>query len=400
MRKTVWLCLWVVLASSCSETNDDNSVIEDPRVRFSLDVQVVSQGFNGEWCWFHPRATRLGDENSIALLMQPWITNQSDFFQFLSEMRTSDKGQTWSEPVSLSDVLGEKWEDSVMVRICDVTPQWHQKSGTVLATGHSVRYINGSLLRNIMEPIYFHYSPNEEKWSSWEILQMPDLPEFERACFGCSQWVERENGDVLLPVYFLKDPTSSRYTSTVFHCKYDGDKLKYVEHGDFLDYERGVGLCEPSLIEFKGEYYLTLRSDSTGFVTKSKDGLHFDTIREWSFNDSTLVYSINTQQHWVKSPRALFLVYTSRREENKNVAKKRYRAPLFMAQFNEKEMVLMKETECILVPNNGAQLGNFGAFDLNEHESWVTTSEGMDNIAIAQGIADGRVYVVKINWEQ
>lgn len=69
-----------------------------------------------------------------------------------------------------------------------------------------------------------------------------------------------------------------------------------------------------------------------------------------------------------------------------------------MAQFDEKNMVLMKETERIIVPNNSAQLGNFGAFDLNENESWVTTSEGTDSINSKTG-SDGRVYVAQIKWE-
>ena len=129
---------------------------------------------------------------------------------------------------------------------------------------------------------------------------------------------------------------------------------------------------------------------------RSKDGLHYKNLSEWQYDDSTFVYSENTQQHWVKSPRALFLIYTSsNRKESKNVF--RGRAPLFMAQFDEKTMVLKKNTEHVLVPNTGAALGNFGAFDLNEHESWVTTSEAMDGNAVKLG-ANGRVYLAKIKW--
>lgn len=368
-----------------------------PYVKYSFELSVIQSGYNGEWCWFHPRATRFSNDDNIILLMQPWITKNSDYYSFMYVMTSSNRGQTWSEPKSLAKSLGERNEGEIIVRICDVTPHWHNKTSRVLATGHSVRYLNGKVQTGKWETVYFHYNPKTQKWSSWDSLEMPDLPEFKAAGTGCGQWVECKNGDILLPIYFLRDPTISKYTSTVLRCRFDGETLKYLEHGDYLDFDRERGLCEPSLVEFKGDYYLTLRNDINGFVTRSKDGLHFDEVREWRFNDSSYVYSENTQQHWVKSPKALFLVYTSsRREESNNVV--RGRAPLFMAQFDEQSMTLLKETETIIVPNNGAALGNFGAFDLNKHESWVTTSEAMNKQAVESGNSDGRVYVVKIKW--
>lgn len=42
----------------------------------------------------------------------------------------------------------------------------------------------------------------------------------------------------------------------------------------------------------------------------------------------------------------------------------RGRAPLFMAQFDEKDMEFVKETERVIVPYTGAGLGNFGALIL------------------------------------
>ncbi|HEY0769292.1 MAG TPA: exo-alpha-sialidase, partial [Sphingobacteriaceae bacterium] len=59
-------------------------------------------------------------------------------------------------------------------------------------------------------------------------------------------------------------------------------------------------------------------------------------------------------------------------------------------------LAIIRKTEKILVPNKGAQLGNFGVVNVNKNETWVTTSEGM-----SQGGdygADGRVYAARIMW--
>ena len=398
MRRKVsvlFVLLSLLIVVGCSY---DNIVAEtSPYVSYTVDLQVVQSGYNGEWCWFHPRAAKCGDNSTIVMLMQPWITSHSDFYQFLSEMKTFDGGENWSDPKSLSEQLGEKWKDNIMTRICDITPQWHQKSGKILATGVTVHYKDSAQFTpSPRETCYFYYMPKTQEWSTWKTLKMPDKPEFYHSSVGCSQWVDCPNGDILLPIYFLRDPNVVNYSVTVLRCHFDGKTLTYLEHGDYLDLDRGRGFCEPSLIMFKNKYYLTLRNDTNGMMTVSEDGLHYDEPIEWMFNDSTYVWTENTQQHWVKSPHALFLVYTSsHRDESSNVF--RGRAPLFMAQFDEKNMVLLKETETILVPNKSAQLGNFGALEVSESESWVTTSEAMDsNSSINE--ADGRVYIAKIRW--
>ena len=52
------------------------------------------------------------------------------------------------------------------------------------------------------------------------------------------------------------------------------------------------------------------------------------------------------------------------------------------------------------MPNKGAQLGNFAVVDVNEHETWVTTSEGMSPGNPAQYGSDNRVYAARILWEK
>src|SRR5690606_16968702 len=139
---------------------------------------------------------------------------------------------------------------------------------------------------------------------------------------------------------------------------FDGKVLRYREHGTELsidDKTRGLG--EPSLTRFDGTYYLTIRNDRRGYVTRSKDGLHFEPIQPWKFDDDKDLGSYNTQQHWVTHSAGLCLVYTRRGANNDHVF--RHRAPLFMAQVDPERLRVMRKTERILVPERGARLGNF-----------------------------------------
>ena len=158
---------------------------------------------------------------------------------------------------------------------------------------------------------------------------MPNEPRFGNAGAGCTQRVDLPGGDILLPVSF-KRPGDKLSSSTVVRCRFDGETLRYVEHGDELSLDVPRGLGEPSLAQFEGRFFLTLRNDKKGYVTSGTDGLHFDKPKPWTFDDGTELGNYNTQQHWVTHSEGLFLVYTRRGAGNDHVF--RHRAPLFMAR--------------------------------------------------------------------
>lgn len=390
MRYTLLLVLILATSSAIAKQPDI--------VDYDIELQVVQSGFDGEKVWFHPRASMLGNNQQGVMLMQWWYVKVSDLFSALHYVSTTDAGKSWSQPTSLEATLEQAFEQdsNVMVRISDMTPMWHKKSGTMLVTGHNVRYKDGRVMpvRN-RETCWFSFDPSIGKWSRWSTLQMPDRAEFRNAGAGCTQRVDMKNGDILLPIYY-KVPEGKQFTSAVVKCSYDGKELKYKSIGGGMGIDRGRGLYEPSMVEFKGRYYMTLRNDINGFVAVSKDGMNFSTPYEWRFDDGTMLMSENTQQHWIKHKDALFLVYTSKREDNGHVM--RSRAPLFIAQFDHDNMVLIKSSERVLIPNHGAQLGNFGAFEVDDNQAWVTTSEGTRADNVKYG-SDGRLYIAKIRWK-
>lgn len=158
------------------------------------------------------------------------------------------------------------------------------------------------------------------------------------------------------------------------------------------------GLHEPSLMEFGGKYFLTIRNDLQGYITTSADGLHYDEIKPWTFDDGSLLGNYNTQQHWVRHSDALYLVYTRKGADNDHVF--RHRAPLFMAQVDTEKLAVIRDTEVILVPERGARLGNFGITEISPKETWVTVSEWMQPEGVEQYGSDGSVYVAKIKWKK
>lgn len=363
---------------------------------FEVELQIVTEGFEDGWNWIQPRVARTGNDKEYSLIMQPWYYSISDYIGPYFEMRSMDGGESWSNPVSLADSLGDKYKGDTLIRIADVNIQYHKKSNTILGVGGVCYYSNGYQIGMAKQTCYFTYNRNTHKYGPYKILQMPDDKIFAESYPGCSQWSDLPNGDILQP-FRMWDEERGQFYCTVARCSFDGNILRFIDHGNILRFNRGRGLYEPSLIEYNGKYYLTLRNDINGLVSVSKDGLHYSKPKEWRFDTDSLINSVNTQQHWVRSPWGLYLVYTSsNRKESQNVI--RGRAPLYIALFDEKKMCLIKETERVLVPNHGAQLGNFGAFDLDESHSWVVTSELTTPETQLIGNNNARVYIAKIHW--
>ena len=59
-----------------------------------------------------------------------------------------------------------------------------------------------------------------------------------------------------------------------------------------------------------------------------------------------------------------------------------------MAEFDEENLCLIKESEMIIVPERGARLGNFGVTPVSDSESWVIVSEWMQGLQGGKSIDD------------
>jgi hypothetical protein len=251
------------------------------------------------------------------------------------------------------------------------------------------------------------YDEPSRLWSEWKTIRPPaDDPAYFNSGAGCVQRFDLPDGDILLPIYFIpEDDTSRCYRASVMRCGFDGRDLTFKARGPDLLCPEPRGLCEPSLTHFDGRYFLTMRNDVRGYVSVSRDGLGFDPIKPWTFDDGTEIGNYNTQQHWVTHRDGLFLVYTRRGANNDHVF--RHRAPLFMAQVDPDRLCLIRATERRVVPERGARLGNFGICTASPEESWVVVSEWMqttgpdnyDCTVCERYGSNNALFVSRIKWK-
>lgn len=347
------------------------------------------------------------DKGDFIITMMPGRITGSDIYQGMKMMKSTDDGKTWSPLTSCENLERHSYKNDWEILFHDPTPMYHKKSGVFLGIGRSNIYGRDDEFApgpHEMFTMWSTYDVNRNIWSPARILDVPEQDGmFYRCGSGGSQYVELENGDILLPVQHASKETTvnnfySDFCATVCRCSFDGNELTYLEKGNTLTLQVPRGFCEPSITAYKDEYFLCLRNDVSGYVTKSRDGLHYEEPVELCFDDGTNVGNYNTQQHWIKGGDRLYLVYTRRGADNDHIF--RNRAPLFIAEFDPMRMCLIRSTEELVVPKRGADLGNFGCLSVNEREGYVFTVESMPgewDQAAAYG-SKGSLFIAKLHF--
>ena len=374
---------------------------------YAVNLTVVRRGWDGKKCFVHSRAGAIppkspgnpSDVPIVVMTTQRHLVTGNDIFDGLDEFRTDDLGKKWVGPKTQKTLTRRTMGPNVVAAPCDFTPKWHAKSGKLLGTGKTFWYRNNNQYAGSpSDTIYSVYDPAQRTWTEWQRLEYPDSRKFRKCSAGCTQRYDLPNGDILLPVY-VQHPGNPNETSTVVRCRFDGKTMTYVEHGSELSVDFGRGLSEPSLTKFSDSFYLTLRNDKFAYITRSRDGLHFEKIRKWTFDDGKDLGSYNTQAHWVTHADGLYLVYTRRGAKNDHIF--RHRAPLLMARVDPDRLVVLRKTEQIIIPETGTRMGNFGIVDVSPQATWVITTEWMQGPppgGFAKYGSDNRVFCAKIAW--
>lgn len=376
-------------------------------IRYTVRPTVAFQQLSKDFCWFHPRVAAIPARNRkgmprVIMTIQKHL-KVSDYYSGLYYMDSRDLGKTWSGPIEIPELKMYTDDEGYQISVADVTPGWHAPTQKLLAIGIRVKYAkSGEQVTDTPlahDCAYAVFDPGTEKWSHWK--RLPPLPYDSSKFFllnpGCVQWLVKADGTILLPVYFSgKGETDS--ASTVLHCKFDGERLSYIRHGDELFMQGGRGFVEPSLAYWNNQYYLTLRNDVKAYVSTSKDAITWTLPRAWVFDDGLDLGSYNTQAHWLVHKKGLFLCYTRRGADNDHIP--RNRAPVFMAQVDPRTLSVIRSSEQVLIPERGAMLGNFGASYITENESWVTDAEFMIGENPHPRGADGSVWVSGVHWSK
>ncbi len=378
---------------------------------YDLKRTVSARRFDSTHCYSHPRAGIIPGAGrkgapAVVMLMNTVRLSGSDIFERNLMQRTDDLGETWTEPRDCESLAPRQEEiegERRWIAGANFWPQWHQRSQTLLAIGLDVVYTPDWRIPSVrpQNATYTIFDQARGRWQPYRTLDVPDTSKFVRMAAGSTQRHDLADGTILLPFHYRTSPSiagaAGRARVAVMQCSFDGQTLKHMNHGREIDIDDGTrGLFEPSLTRFDDVYYLTIRHNERAFVTRSRDGLDYETIRPWTFDDGADLGSYNTQAHWVTHRNGLFLVYTRRGANNDHVF--RHRAPLFMAQVDPQRLCVLRASERILVPERGARLGNFGVTDVSPDETWVTVAEWMQPPTASQHGSDGSVFVVRIHW--
>ena len=352
--------------------------------------------------WFHPKCCAIpGEGGQPIVLMTLQDIAGSDVFGPVHSATTRD-GVTWTTPQPIAGLGRTLRDDAIERGVCDVVPEHHATTGTVLAMGHEVFYRDNKLFRPQPRrlPVYV-VRDAQGRWSQPRIFEWDHPRGSAMYTSNCSQRVNLPGGDVLVPMCFHPTTTEAR-AATVARCSFDGTTLAIREIGSFLERPVKRGLLEPSLTTLDSRFYLTLRAeDDRGYVSTSDDGLKWSPIQPWTFDDGEELVMSTTQQHWVSHSDALYLTYTRRTEDNAKVA--RYRAPLFIAKLDRERMRLIRATERVLLPMVGdgvndpegvMRMGNFHPVMVSPQETWVTVG------AWRYPKISGLLLLAKIRWAQ
>ena len=373
----------------------------------SITVQTLHQnpGDSEKETWFHPKACMIPDRNgsSPLALMTKQVIGGSDYFGPVHWSISNDQGRTWSEatPIPALDRKPVKAHEGLMAGVCDVVPEYHAATDTVLALGQVVFYRGTRFSGNDQLARYPVYAVrrSDGTWSKRRILEWSD----PRGSFiysnNCGQRWNLPNGDILLAFTF--GPESNHRSVAGVLCSFDGEFLKIKRVGPPLKLAHQRGLLEPSITRFQDKFYLTIRAeDDRGYQSVSKDGLHWQDKQPWRWDDGELLTMSSTQQHWMRHSDGLFLVYTRKTEKNTNVI--RWRAPLYVARVDTEKRHLIRATERIVIPMSDdgisqpdqvALMGNFHITNASARESWITVGDWLPRQE-----ARGRMHLARIQW--
>ena len=348
-----------------------------------IESQVLWNGRVSGPTWFHPRACMApGHPYPIAVMTMQAVTG-SDVFHQLHWTESADLGKTWSAPAPIASTEWRHQPDGIDMGCCDFVPEYHPPTGTVLTMGHNVYYKDATLTRPSEQryAVYLVRRP-DGGWTDVRKLAWQDPRAAAMYACGCQSRVTLDDGSILVALSFAPTGRKDRAVGSV-RSVFDGNDLRIAESGNALHLAVKRGLLEPGLVQFGDRFYMTIRAeDGYGYVAVSDDGLQWGPIQPWCWDDGEPLTMSTTQQHWLPHSDALFLVYTRKAEENRDVF--RWRAPLYVAQVEVATMRLIRETEKTVLPLIGdgindpehvARLGNFHVTNASPDESWVTVGE-------------------------
>ncbi len=359
-----------------------------------IQTEIILNGRRNNQCWFSPLMCVVPNKETKSSDVFLHITQQvANDLGPMHILRTSNHGKSWSLPAESLGLEKIAYDDDSF-ESPTLAPFYHRRTDTLLGYGNTVFSRDKNLDAGIKgealaydrlaerKNIFAVFDEDKGDWRNWrEMLVAKNVTEsgiIDILVQPCNQCVELADGTILLPaVVKHKEIKFNRATSLI--CKFDGKDFVISGIGGLIGIDKQGGLHEPSIIEFNRCFFMTIRSDCEDFrmyCSSSKDGINWDVIDVWRWDDGTEIETENTQQHWLKWNDELYLIYTRVNEMSNGVF--RSRAPLFIAKVDTDNLSLIKKTEKVVFPAKDARMGNFSVANVSDNEAWIMTGEWIE----------------------
>ena len=228
-----------------------------PTIRVARLCCTEDDGFSA----FHPRCCVLPDRESATLLMTVQGIAGSDYFEPVQYCTSTDPLGSWSERLPIDAFDWRDYGSGITEGVCDVVPDVHSTTGTILAAGHTVYYKDNALLdtlgtwntdnpgftnRIVRRAVYVTSAADQIAWSERKTIAVPGIDHCSIISCGCGQKVLEPDGCVLIAMmYGTWDRTDKRVFTGRF--AFDGQTLSFIARGADLEHPIGRGLLEPQV---------------------------------------------------------------------------------------------------------------------------------------------------------
>lgn len=368
-------------------------MIKTMSTQLNIELKKVFDFSECKINYFNLRPGHWAKSDDIFLPLQ--VNIGSDHYGPVLFCNSSDRGRTWSEPAEIPGFGSNYLANGYIEAFADCVAFYHQQTDKMILLGGNTYYkADGGCVDTLGMfgdgekapdlPVYSAYGVLSRggHWGPRQRMFCPGLSENNAVWSLSAQVAILEDGKMLIPAMVSSyGENSFEFKVIVQLCDFDGEKITVLQHSEFLRNPVGRGLIEPSIFEYQGLYYLTLRAeDNHGYYSVSRDGLTWGPIQPWRWKDGAALEMSSTQQHWATLGGKLYLLYT--RRNGANDAAFRWRIPVYIAEVDvgDTGLSLKQETEQIIFGPRGAYgkchlIGNYQPLQLSENEVLVGAGE-------------------------
>ena len=352
-----------------------------------MNIEPLNIDFKDGVNYFHPSVAIMPDGRWI-LTAQTILG--SDFYGEPVYSFSSDQGKSWSPMKVIESCRNRELGGGWVENVADPRPFVFGDHPEVFVFGCTSIYSSQGNICYQNKPTDIELPKvravcailhPDGTWTRQDLKLPIETDDWRTTCIQCALV---SSDEVILPFHFqvgtcmFGERPSLRAGVATARYRITNGTLEFMEMGNILRLDEGRGLIEPSLLKLPDNrgIAMTIRAENgKAYCQVSQDGLHWDGIKAWCWDDGEELTTDTTQQHWVTCGKKVYLVYTRKDESNKNVF--RSRAPLYITEADPENATLIRAAEEVVFPitvhNESIGLfGNFHAVQLDENRALIS----------------------------